>query len=59
MVKHRLTDRKLKALRRKAQRYDLMDADVPGFGVRVSEAGQKTFILLAAIQEAQTQHAEP
>ena len=24
-----------------------MDTDVPGFGVRVSEMGQKTFILIA------------
>ena len=45
--KHRLTDRKLKALRRKGKRYDVMDSDVPGFGVRVSEVGQKTFILIA------------
>jgi hypothetical protein len=46
-VKHRLTDRKLKALRRASKRYDVMDSDVPGFGVRVSEVGQKTFILIA------------
>jgi integrase len=42
-----LTDRKLKALRRKGTRYDVMDTDVPGFGVRVSEAGLRTFILIA------------
>jgi integrase len=47
MAKHRLTDRKLKALRRMSKRYDVMDSDVPGFGVRVSEVGQKTFILIA------------
>jgi hypothetical protein len=47
MAKNRMTDRKLKALRLKSQRYDVMDMDVPGFGVRVSETGQKTFILLA------------
>jgi hypothetical protein len=47
MVKSRLTDRKLNALRRKATRYDVMDTDVPGFGVRVSEAGLSTFILTA------------
>ena len=46
MAKHRLTDRKLKALRREGTRYDVMDTDVPGFGVRVSEVGQKTFILI-------------
>lgn len=47
MAKNRLTDRKLKALKRKGKRYDVMDADVPGFGIRVSEIGQRTFILIA------------
>jgi integrase len=47
MAKKRLTDRTLKALKPKRQRYELMDTDVPGFGVRVSEAGQRTFILIA------------
>ena len=47
MAKNHLTDRKLKSLRRKGTRYDVMDADVPGFGVRVSEIGQRTFILIA------------
>ena len=47
MAKNHLTDRKLKALRRQSKRYDVMDTDVPGFGVRVSEIGQKTFILIA------------
>jgi integrase len=42
-----LTDRKLQAFKRKGKRYDVMDTDVPGFGVRVSEIGQKTFILIA------------
>jgi integrase len=46
-VKNHLTDRKLRALRRESKRYDVMDSDVPGFGVRVSEVGQKTFILIA------------
>jgi hypothetical protein len=46
-VRNRLTDRKIKALRRKGFRYDVMDTDVPGFGVRVGEAGLKTFILIA------------
>ena len=46
-MKNRLTDRKLKALRRKHNRYEVMDTEVPGFGVRVSEIGQKTFILVA------------
>ena len=47
MARNRLTDRKLKTLRRSGKRYDVMDTDVPGFGVRVSEIGQKTFILIA------------
>ena len=47
MAKHRLTDRKLNALRAGATRYELMDTDVPGFGVRVSKTGQRTFILIA------------
>ena len=47
MAKKRLTDRALKALKPRRQRYDLMDTDVPGFGVRVSEKGQRTFILIA------------
>ena len=46
-MKHRLTDRKLKTLKTTGERYDVMDADVPGFGVRVSERGQRTFILIA------------
>src|SRR5262249_41855827 len=40
-----LTDRLLKALKPGADRYDVMDTAVPGFGVRVSD-GRKTFILL-------------
>jgi len=47
MGKKRLTDRTLKALKPTGSRYDVMDADVPGFGVRVSEKGQRTFILIA------------
>jgi integrase len=47
MAKHRLTDRTLKTLKPKRQRYEVMDTDVPGFGVRVSETGQRSFILIA------------
>jgi integrase len=47
MVRNRLTDRKLRALKRESKRYEVMDSDVPGFGVRVSETGQKSFILIA------------
>ena len=41
MVQNRLTDRKLQSLKPKGKRYEVMDSDVPGFGVRVSEVGQK------------------
>lgn len=47
MTRNRLTDRKLQSLKRKDKRYEVMDSDVPGFGVRVSEVGQKSFILIA------------
>jgi integrase len=51
MKKHRLTDRKLNSLKAGATggatRYEVMDLDVPGFGVRVSETGRRTFILIA------------
>lgn len=47
MAKEHLTDRKLKSMRGKSERYVTMDTDVPGFGVRVSESGQKSFILIA------------
>jgi integrase len=57
----RLSDRKLKSLRsvypngharagkalKAGERYDVMDTDVRGFGVRVTDKGQRTFILLA------------
>ena len=45
MAKQNLTDRLLKSLKPKADRYDVMDTAVPGFGVRVSD-GRKTFILI-------------
>jgi Arm DNA-binding domain len=47
VARNRLTDRKLAALKPDGKRYDVMDADVPGFGVRVSETGQRTFVLIA------------
>lgn len=45
----RLSVRKLDSLKPAptGQRYDLMDTDVRGFGVRVTDKGQCTFILLA------------
>jgi Arm domain-containing DNA-binding protein len=48
-LRQRLTVRKLESLKPAAQgqRYDLMDSDVRGFGVRVTDSGQRTFILIA------------
>ena len=46
MAKEKLTDRYLKSLKPKADRYDIMDSVVPGLGVRVSD-NRKTFILIA------------
>ena len=47
-MKRNLTDRTLKALKpaEAAKPYDVMDEHFPGFGVRVSETGRKTFILV-------------
>jgi integrase len=47
MPRKRLTDRTLKSLKPTRKRYDVMDTDVPGFGVRVTEKGLRTFILIA------------
>src|SRR3954468_11830536 len=49
MAKAVLTDRGLKALKPApaGKRYDLMDAVVPGLGVRVTDKGQRTFVLVA------------
>ena len=47
MAQRRLTNRKLQSLKRKGNRYDVMDPEVPGFGVRVSETGRRTFVLVA------------
>jgi integrase len=49
MPKRTLNDRALKALKpaKPGKLYDVMDAVVPGFGVRVAESGRKTFILVA------------
>jgi integrase len=49
MPKTTLNDRSLKAAKPapKGKTYDKMDTLVPGFGVRVSDKGRKTFILVA------------
>ena len=50
-AKRNLTDRTLKSLEKqkapKGTTYDIMDTAVPGLGVRVSETGRRTFILVA------------
>jgi integrase len=47
--KSTLTDRKIKSLKAalKGERYQVMDALVPGFGVRVTDNGVKTYIMQA------------
>ena len=47
--KVKLTDRKLKSLKpaKTGQRYEVMDTDLSGFGVRVTDKGKRTFFLLA------------
>jgi integrase len=49
MARKALTDRTLKALKaaRHGEHYDVWDTVIPGFGVRVSETGRKTFVLAA------------
>ena len=42
----RLTDRKIKSLKPRRQRYDLADSDIRGLHVRVSELGTKSFVLV-------------
>ena len=47
--KIKLTDRKLRSLKaaKTGRRYEVMDADLSGFGVRVTDKGKRTFFLLA------------
>jgi integrase len=49
MTKKNLTDRGIKALKAapKGNRYEVMDTLVPGLGVRVTDRGRRTFILVA------------
>lgn len=46
MTKKRLTDRAVKLLKPRNERFEVWDASTPGFGVRVSPAGRKSFIYL-------------
>jgi Arm DNA-binding domain len=50
MARKALTDRTLKSLKPAASHYDVWDATVPGLGVRVSQTGRKTFVLMARIR---------
>lgn len=47
--KTKLSDRKLKALKPadEGKRYEIMDTEVSGLGIRVTDKGKQTFILLA------------
>src|ERR1700758_903584 len=49
MAKIALTDRKVQSLKAadKGTRYQVMDSLVPGFGVRVTDKGAKTYIFQA------------
>ena len=46
MARKKLTDRAVKLLRPRSERYEVWDTDYPGFGVRVSPAGRKSFVYL-------------
>ena len=46
MAKRTLTDRLIKSLQAKPQRYEVMDNVMRGMGIRVSEHGVKTFVLV-------------
>ena len=46
MSRKKLTDRVVKLLRPSSERFEVWDSSAPGFGVRVSPAGRKSFIYL-------------
>ncbi len=46
MAKKKLTDRAVKLLKPGSERFEVWDSSAPGFGVRVSPAGRKSFIYL-------------
>ena len=58
MPKKNLTDRTLKALKpaKAGKRYDVMDLIVPGLAVRVTETGQRTFVLVARYPDPTAPH---
>lgn len=49
MARKQLTDRGVGSLKaaKRGERYDLMDSIVPGFGVRVTDKGKRTYILVS------------
>ena len=48
-MRKNLTDRGLKALKaaKPGKRYDIADTEVRGLAIRVSDKGQRTFVLIA------------
>ena len=46
MARKKLTDRAVKLLKPRSERFEVWDSSTPGFGVRVSPAGRKSFIFL-------------
>ena len=54
MAKRNLTDRTLKALKaaKPGRRHEVWDGVVPGFGVRVTDKGRRTFILVARFSDS-------
>jgi integrase len=55
MAKKTLNDRLLNSLKpaKPGQRYEVMDSIVPGFGVRVTDKGRRTFVLVARFPGSQ------
>ena len=45
-MRKKLTDRAVKLLKARSERYEVWDSSAPGFGVRVSPAGRKSFVYL-------------
>ncbi|MGI9402327.1 MAG: hypothetical protein ACR2O0_13825, partial [Rhizobiaceae bacterium] len=54
MTREVLTDRKINSLKpaELGRRYDVLDALVPGFGVRVTDKGSKSYFLMGRFPSA-------
>lgn len=50
--KARLTDKYLKALEPEAQRFTVWDEEIPGFGIRVSPEGRKSWVFQYRVRRA-------